>query len=498
MREFVVVVVMVAVGASCVPLCTPGTSAPCSCADGRAGSQQCRLDGHFDACACSGPLGGGGFGTGGGFATGGGFGGTGGGFGVTGGGGSSDGPMLVAPEPPHIVVGDPFVLFVKEQQQRPETSLTWSWTLVAAPPDAGSPLADGTTSRPVFTATVPGPYQVQVRASNDAGEASLVIPIEVGEGQLFTDLFSTFAVAPQGDVVALGYELPSRVVLRTLQTGQEQSVPVSRAPRALAFTLDGTKLVVGQDAQLQVISLVGTPAVTATWPISVNVAALTASDTHAYFVDTTERDVGWLRLDSGETGSRYFFYSVGGLRMHPSARRFYAGNRGVSPDDVLRFSIGDGGVVSDTADSRYHGDYPTCGDAWLTRDGALLVSACGVVFRTAELRVDDLVYGGALPMTRLESLDESRDASRWFGLAQPTGSFPDYLPGAPSFLTFDRTTLRQLSARSLPNRVSSVEGRLEAQWLFVDERDQVHVVLATGAGAPVRKGVWLVLDGGAP
>ena len=47
-------------------------------------------------------------------------------------------------------------------------------------------------------------------------------------------------------------------------------------------------------------------------------------------------------------------------------------------------------------DSPYHGDYPMCGDLWMSEDGLRIFTKCGNVFRATSSRTDDITYNGAL------------------------------------------------------------------------------------------------------
>lgn len=478
-------------GGGCVPLCTPGSTQACACTNSQTGAQLCRSDGYFDPCRCSGTPTAGGFAPGGG--TSGGFGGFEGG-GTGGFGGGSMGPMLTAPRPPSIVVGDAFTLSVTAMP----AATTWSWT-VAGPGGVPIQVTDATSETPVFTPTLAGEYLATVTAGNAGGETTLSFPIVAIEGRVLAFKPTSVASHRGTNRLALGREQPSTVEVFDVVTAQSRTVAVSRAPISLAFTPDGMRLLVGQVAQLQVISFAGaTPQVVATWPLGGDPVSLTANATHAYWIGTSERDVNWVRLDTGQTASRFYFYSMGALRMHPDELRFYGANRGVSPDDVVRFDIDvDGGGVTAANDSRYHGDYSVCGEAWLSRDGTQLISSCGVLFRVSRLWSDDLVYGGRIPQQQYRSVDESIDGGAFIALAQLTDAFHDRAE-APLLMTVERSSLRQSGVRLLPSRLSSLEGQLLASHVFVDASDKQHVLLVGGPGVPSPRAVWLTFTPGAP
>jgi hypothetical protein len=73
----------------------------------------------------------------------------------------------------------------------------------------------------------------------------------------------------------------------------------------------------------------------------------------------------------------------------------YAISAGVSPVDIQRYDISTGPVTA-SEDSAYHGDYPMCGDIWISRDGLRILTGCGTAFRASPGSDDDMTYNGAL------------------------------------------------------------------------------------------------------
>lgn len=69
----------------------------------------------------------------------------------------------------------------------------------------------------------------------------------------------------------------------------------------------------------------------------------------------------------------------------------------MSPADIRRFDVS--GATITGYDSPYHGDYPMCGDLWLSQDGSRIFTACGRVFRATASRATDMTYAGALEAT---------------------------------------------------------------------------------------------------
>lgn len=491
---------VVGVLAGCRDTCVNGESQECACTDGRSGAQVCRSDGFFDPCVCSGVPG-----TGGGAPAGGGTGGFGGGTGLGGGtgfgggagfGGGTGGSAVPRPfvDPLaalHLVAKDTVVLQVPHDGGG--LALTWRWQVTG--PDGGlvSVLDDAARADPVLTPPVPGTYLVQVTVTSDGGSDSATFPVRASSGKLLPWEPTAFAGHRATNRLALAAPTNFRLELHDTVAGTSAELTVGRAPLALAFTPDGTRLVVAQDAQVQVVTLTeSTPRVLATWPIVGTPSLIAASNTHAYFPDS-DRDAAWLRLDTGETGTRFAYDNLGALRLHPDGDRLYGVSTNVSPDDVIRWDLdaADGGVNS-TGNSPYHGTYSPCGNLWLSRDGALAYTGCGVAYRLQRSLQGDMVYGGSLPTQRYVGMDESTDGGLVFGLAQPlTGSFSTPTYGTSLALIIERASLRQITVAPLPDTTGLTTGRYRARFLFVDSADQLHLFLTGAAGVPSYRAAWL-------
>lgn len=475
---------------ACGERCVNGETKACVCTDGRQGAQLCRSDGVFDPCICSGPLVGSG-GGGGAVAFGGGFGTGGFGTGGFGGGGFGDPsglPNLVTPAAAHIIVGDPLVLsVVHDAGQLP---VTWRWSVRA--PDGGvGMLDDATRAQPLFRANAPGDYLMEVSATSDAGSSSTSFPVRASTARILPWEIVSLAMNATGDRLAIG-RLPLTVEVHDLFTGSVESVALTRAPLALAFTPDGTRLVVGQDAQLQVILLNTAPVqVVATWPLGGVVSLVTASNTIAY-AQSTGDDLFWVQLETGEQGMRFFSSALGTLELHPDGSRIYGVAKDFSGTSIYRVNVDapDGGITTQSKGFSST-TTPPCGNGWLSRAGDVLFTACGNLFRTAPLFTSDLIYGGQLPMQRYLEVRESLDAGLVFGLAQPQLSTFPVRYGPPLVLTIDRATLRQNSIAPQPDTSSTLGSRLEARALFVDALNRVHVFLVAREGVSTAKSFWL-------
>ena len=98
-------------------------------------------------------------------------------------------------------------------------------------------------------------------------------------------------------------------------------------------------------------------------------------------------------------------------KLHPGGKVIYGADRG-GPSDIEKYNIANG-VAEYRYDSPYHGDYPMCGDLWISEDGLRIFTKCGNVFRSSEIREQDMRYNGSLSkLNSVEHLSHSSSANK--------------------------------------------------------------------------------------
>ena len=90
-------------------------------------------------------------------------------------------------------------------------------------------------------------------------------------------------------------------------------------------------------------------------------------------------------------------------RLHPSGDYLYTVSGFASPADIEKFDIRSVPITR-LYDSRYHGDYGTCDNLWVSESGLRVFTACGHAFLTAELEADDLIYDGTLSLSSVPTV----------------------------------------------------------------------------------------------
>lgn len=202
-------------------------------------------------------------------------------------------------------------------------------------------------------------------------------------------------------------------------TGAEREQALTRVPTRVSISPDGTRAAVGHDARVTYVDLTtaGMPGAAAPTLLDVGTAVgdlvLDGRGHVIVFPSTGNWDVYAIDIATNTQRSRFgpIYYNTRAV-LHPTQATIYSANNGVSPDDIQNLDITSGEAVL-LRDSPYHGDYPMCGNLWLSADGARIYTACGRTFRTSTIASQDMLYSGALPLSpstyygyRIASLSE--------------------------------------------------------------------------------------------
>ena len=129
-----------------------------------------------------------------------------------------------------------------------------------------------------------------------------------------------------------------------------------------------------------------------TFPVSAQVRdVVLAGNGYVYGVARHELIVS-VQLSTGAETRGFAPLATDVVRLHPNGSSIYTASRGVSPDDIGKISIESGNAEA-LYDSQYHGDYSMCGDLWISEDALRIFTKCGNVFRSSDVRKQDMLYG---------------------------------------------------------------------------------------------------------
>lgn len=258
------------------------------------------------------------------------------------------------------------------------------------------------------------------------------------------------------DVVASAYsaELDALVSVSTrpspalyvydLTTGRSRSVALATAPTSLSIEPGGQRAAVGHDAALSVVQLQpagpstsASPEPVKRYPLTFPVGAVVfdgRGHVHAFssmkngFSPMFNLDLasGAVEQVNAASGAPGLFGSVRAL-LHPAGDRLYATDRDISPSDLYVSRL-TGATAAPLVDSIYHGEYPMCGDLWVSPRGLRLYTACGNTFMSNADPALDMRYSGALTLapevdvsgtSRAVSISESPTGASLAILEQP-------------------------------------------------------------------------------
>jgi hypothetical protein len=224
-------------------------------------------------------------------------------------------------------------------------------------------------------------------------------------------------------VVAVS-ESPNRLNLYRPEDGTFTTVDLGAVPRCVSVSPDGKFAAVGHTNLITYVNL-ETAVVVKTLNVDTDVLDIVLAGNG--FVYAFPRVDQWANIhcvniatnaETLHTGNSIYAGTVG--RLHPGGLAIYGANNYLSPSDIEKYSI-TGGNATYQYDSPYHGDYPMCGNLWITSDGLKIITACGTVLRSSSDPALDMRYMGSL----------SEDGSiRWVGHSAAAGSIaviPKYL-----------------------------------------------------------------------
>jgi uncharacterized protein (TIGR03437 family) len=228
--------------------------------------------------------------------------------------------------------------------------------------------------------------------------------------------------SPWLDRIVMISGAPSQLHIYNGFTRQEVgTVDLPLTPACVSVSPDSVHAAVGHNAWVSYVNL-QTAKVEKVLPIGIDVLDIVlAGNGYAYAFprrDQWARIVA-LNLQSGkETPSSGNYIYAGTLgKLHPSGRSLYVADNGLSPSNLEKFDISSG-PAQYLYGSPYWGDYPMCGNLWMSLDGLRIFTRCGNVFRASDARDQDMTYNGSLEgLSYLASVAHSSQEKRVAAIA---------------------------------------------------------------------------------
>jgi hypothetical protein len=230
-------------------------------------------------------------------------------------------------------------------------------------------------------------------------------------------------------------------------TGASVAVDLPLAPTCVSVGPDGLFAAVGHNGWISYVNL-STHALIKTLPVTVDVLDIVLAG-NGWVYAFPRRDqwttIRCVDLESGvevQNGGQYIY--AGTLaKLHPSGNAMYGADNGLSPSDIEKYGITPQGQAVLLYDSPYHGDYAMCGNLWISEDGFRIFTKCGNVFRSSEIRAEDMVYNGSLgSIGSVADLSHSTSANKILAIpgniyGQPANSDTEVWKYDSTYLSFE-------------------------------------------------------------
>ncbi|MDX1979171.1 MAG: BACON domain-containing protein [Bryobacteraceae bacterium] len=268
---------------------------------------------------------------------------------------------------------------------------------------------------------------------------------------------------------------PNAVHVYDPATSADQTIPLSRAPLSFSLSLDGRHAAVGHDGAVSYVNL-QTLAVEKTLILALRVERLVLGNGFIY-ITSGFGPLSLLNISSGAVtaGSDFFAESV---RLHPSGNYLYS----VSSTLISRYDL------QAASNAAKVGSIPaSCGNLWLSLDGARIYTACGSTVHASTDPLVDMTTGPPLQgLQAAAGIHESATAGR---IAAITGEDPFSTPSPvwDQVRLYDTVSLREAGRFRLPGFSSGgLTYAAHGRWVFFNNASSsLHVIVQADASSGV-------------
>lgn len=197
-----------------------------------------------------------------------------------------------------------------------------------------------------------------------------------------------------------------------------EKLPLFYVPTCLSLSSNGEKAVVGHDGHVTYVDLLSKKIIR-TNDVSCYAIDIVLADNEWAYVFPKQSQWDMIRcinvgvdnaLESKHKGN-----SIHGgtkAKLHPSGKYIYGADNGLSPSDLEKYDI-QNGIAQFMYDSPYHGDYSVSGDLWFSEDGRRVFTKGKTVFKTSEIKEQDLLYNGSIKLESNNSTYYSSEQISW-------------------------------------------------------------------------------------
>ena len=342
---------------------------------------------------------------------------------------SNHAPTAQIVEPTSVAVGMSLALDASNSSDADGDLLSYQWQITAAPYGSVASISLPTNKMAAFSPDVTGDYSIQLIVDDGYAQSQAAVA-QISVTYTYQALDFNIVDAEYSDalerVVMISAE-PSRLYTLDTETLQLTSLGLPLTPTSVSVGPDGRYAAIGHDGYVSYINLTNNTMLKII-PTSTEVMDVVLDGNgyiHAFPIRDQWERIRTLNIATGvET-----LHSGNSIRagtkakLHPNGQWIYGADNGLSPSDIEKYDVS-AGAASYVRDSPYHGNYPMCGNLWISDDGLRIFTACGKVFRSSAVATEDMTYNGSLAnVTDLTSVDHSQVSSKVIAIPAQRGYY---------------------------------------------------------------------------
>ncbi len=231
-------------------------------------------------------------------------------------------------------------------------------------------------------------------------------------------------------IVAISSTPTNSLYIYNPTSGSSQKVDLPLVGNCVSVGPDGLYAAVGHDGFITYVDLL-VGVIVDTFAVGADPSDIVLAGNG--FIYAFPRTGQWVRIHCIEIETGIETEHTGGsvrhgtqAKLHPNGTSIYGADNGLSPSDIEKYDITPG-TAQFLYDSPYHGDYSMCGDLWMSDEGFRIFTRCGNVFRSSDVREEDMIYNGSLSeLNAIEWLDHSSSNDKIYVIPSvPFGSGDD-------------------------------------------------------------------------
>lgn len=218
------------------------------------------------------------------------------------------------------------------------------------------------------------------------------------------------------DMLVFVSSTPSKINIYNASLGTISSIDLIYTPTCVSVSSDGNTAIVGHDGYITYVDLINKKIIK-TFSVSCNALDIVLGNNKWAYIFPKVDQWEYMRCikvdlsnDNEVLQTGNFIYAGTKAKLHPSGKFIYGTNNGLSPSDIEKYDIQNGGAKY-LYDSPYHGDYPISGDLWFSEDGLRVFTRGKTVLKTSEIKEQDMLYNGSISLestsSRIMCLDHS-------------------------------------------------------------------------------------------